>query len=274
MVYACIAPHGGEIVPTLAGRNLSLFAATRKGMRVLSDRMKEARPDTIVVSTPHNLRMQKHIGVVISEHSSGKMSEGRKEIRLRVECDLGFAESVVEAAERMDLPVAAANYGALEGPLSDLAMDWGTLIPLWFFLRRTGLKSRVVIVTPSRGIPLSQNFEFGRAVGEVASKERKRVAVVASADQAHAHSKKGPYGFDPRAAAYDRTVVDAIKRDKLEAILRIDPDVVEGAKPDSLWQMAMLAGAFSVAQMKGELVSYQAPTYFGMLCASYSPVRV
>jgi aromatic ring-opening dioxygenase LigB subunit len=150
-------------------------------------------------------------------------------------------------------------------------MDWGTMIPLWFLLKGTRLKSRVVIVTPSREIPLTQNVEFGRVLAEAASKDSKRIAFVASADQAHRHRKSGPYGFDERAAVYDSEVVDLIRRDRLEEILRMDPEFVDGARPDSLWQMAMLVGALSVVPMKGELVSYQVPTYYGMLCASYTP---
>lgn len=273
LVYACVAPHGSEIVPALAGKKLALFAPTRKGMKTLALGMKDARPDAIVVATPHNLRLQKHIGVVTSEYSSGKMSEGRNEIGLRVRCDVGLSKRLVEAAERRGLPVVAANFGALEGPMSDLAMDWGTLIPLWFLLRGTGLKSTIVIVTPSRGVPMAQNFEFGRAVAEVAKEQKKRIAFVASADQAHAHRKDGPYGFDKRAAEYDRKVAEAIQADRLGDVLGMKPDLVEGAKPDSLWQMAMLAGALSLVPMKGELVSYQVPTYYGMLCAMFRPVR-
>ncbi len=176
---------------------------------------------------------------------------------------------MVEEAEKRSLPVVGANYGALEGPLSDLAMDWGTLVPLWFFLKENGLKSKVLIVTPSRGIPLAQNFEFGRAVAEVGERGRKRVAFVASSDQAHAHRKDGPYGFSPRAKEYDEKVAEAIKRGELQSIMRMDPGFVEAAKPDSLWQMTMLAGVLSVVPMKGELVSYRLPTHFGMLCAGY-----
>lgn len=78
LVYACIAPHGGELIPALAGKQLGLFSPTRAGMRVLAARMRNARPETIVVATPHNLRLQKHIGVVMSENSSGKVAEGKK----------------------------------------------------------------------------------------------------------------------------------------------------------------------------------------------------
>jgi aromatic ring-opening dioxygenase LigB subunit len=272
LVYACIAPHGGEVIPALSGTKHSLYSPTTKGLRTLAAQMKEAQPETIVIASPHNLRFQKHIGVVMSEYSSGKLTEGRRQIKLRARCDIELSRKIVDAAEGMDLPVVAANYGALEGPMSDLAMDWGTLVPLWFVLKGAGLMSRIVIVTPSRGIPLEQNFEFGKAVAQVSKSDDKRVAFVASADQAHAHRKNGPYGFDPRAKEYDQRVVEAIQKQKLDSLLGMAADFVEAAKPDSLWQIAMLAGALTVVPMKGELISYQVPTYFGMLCAGYKPV--
>jgi len=273
LVYACIAPHGGEIVPALAGNKLKLFSPTRRGMRALAAAMKEARPETIVLASPHNLRLHKHIGVVTAENSSGTTAEGHRKIKLRAKCDVEFATKLAEAGEAAGLPVVAVNYGVFEGPLSDMAMDWGTMVPLWFFLKSTKLKSRIVIVTPSREIPLAQNVEFGKIIAEVAQGERKRVAFVASADQAHSHQKSGPYGFDRRAAVYDRQVVDLIRHDKLEEIVKMSPAFIDGAKPDSLWQMSMLVGALSVVPMKAELVSYQVPTYYGMLCASYQPIK-
>lgn len=268
LVYACIAPHGGETVPTLAGRRLKLFAPTRSGMRKVASQMEEEDPDTIVIASPHNLRMPKHIGVVISENSSGMVSDGKKHVKLRAKCDVAFGRAVIERAEEMGLPVAGANYGALEGPMSDLAMDWGTLIPLWFLLKRNK-KAKVVIVTPSRGIPLAQNLEFGKAVAEVAESEKKRVAFVASADQAHAHKKNGPYGYNKAAAEYDEMVLDAVRNNKLDMILGMKPNFIAAACPDSLWQMAMLVGVSKVVPMRGELLSYQVPTYYGMLCASF-----
>ena len=271
LVYACIAPHGGQVIPALAGSKGRLFLPTRKGMQVLAERMRAARPDTIVVASPHSLRLQRHVGVVISENTSGELSDGKARVGLKAKCDVELGRRVIREAERAGLPVVGANYGGLEGPASDLAMDWGSLVPLWFFLRGHRRRPRVLIVTPSRGIPLRQNIEFGTAVAKAAEKTQSRVAFVASADQAHAHDKKGPYGFDTRAGEYDALVVSAVRRGRLGPLMKATRALVEGAKPDSLWQIAMLAGALSVVPMKGELVSYQVPTYFGMLCASYAP---
>ena len=239
---------------------------------MLAAAMKKARPDTIVLASPHNLRLHKHIGVVTAENSSGRTAEGRRVIRLRAKTDVEFAEKLSEAGEAAGLPVVAANYGVFDGPLSDMAMDWGTMIPLWFFLKGTRTNRKIVIVTPSRELPLAQNVEFGRVIAETAEGEKKRIAFVASADQAHRHLKSGPYGFDKRAAVYDRQVMDLIRHNKLEEIVKMSPGFVNGAGPDSLWQMAMLVGALTVVPMKAELVSYQVPTYYGMLCASYERI--
>ena len=270
LVYACIAPHGGELIPALAGKQLGLFSPTRAGMRVLAARMRNARPETIVVATPHNLRLQKHIGVVMSENSSGKVAEGKKQVSLSTECDLDLGQMVIDESERRGLPVVGANYGGLEGSSSDLAMDWGSLVPLWFMKKEAGIQARVLIVTPARGIPLNQNFEFGEVVGEVVRAEKKRVAFIASSDQAHAHRKDGPYGFSPGAKKYDEMVVKAISSDSLKSIMSASRRLVETAKPDSLWQMTVLAGVLAAVPMTGILVSYQVPTYYGMLCASYT----
>ena len=223
----------------------------------------------MVIASPHNLRLRKHIGVVLSEYSSGAVSNHGHELAVRATCDKPLAMAIVDEAEECGSPVVGANYGAAPGPASDLPMDWGTLIPLSFFLREKKERKRIVIVTPARDIGLEECFRFGRAVAAVAERMRKRVAFVASADQAHAHLKSGPYGFSAQASRYDESVVEAVTTNNLRAILDLPRRLVDAAKPDSLWQMAMLAGVLDVVPMKSQLISYQVPTYYGMLCAGY-----
>ncbi len=269
IVYACIAPHGEEIVPRLAGKDLALFSPTRKGMRGLAAQISAAAPETVVIASPHNLRLRRVIGVVTSQYSTGVVSRAGRELRVRAECDRDLATEIVERAEDRGIPVVGANYGTDSGPLSSIPMDWGTLIPLSYFLR-AGLKTRIVIVTPCREIRLGANFEFGKVVAEVAEESSRRIAFVASADQAHAHLKSGPYGYSREAARYDTAVLESIRANKLGAIMGLSPRLVEGAKPDSLWQMAMLAGVLDIVPMTSEVLSYQVPTYFGMLCAGFT----
>ena len=44
---------------------------------------------------------------------------------------------------------------------------------------------------------------------------------------------------------------------------------LEDAKVDAFWQTIILAGALGHTPLTGELLSYEAPTYFGMAVAAY-----
>lgn len=274
LVFACIAPHGSEIIHELASRSMARkFEATRIGMRKLAKRISEAKPHTILIASPHNLRLVGQIAVVVAENSSGSLEgPSKKSVSLRANCDVEFARKLIHESRFERLPVVGANYGTSEGPSSSMQMDWGTLVPLWFVLKERRVKSKIVILAPSREISLRENFLFGRMMAKMMEKNKtKRFVFVASADQAHAHRRSGPYGFSASASQYDNYVLDAIRNDRLKRVLGLDPKFVERAKPDSLWQMAVLAGIIERVPMKSELVSYQVPTYYGMICASFEP---
>jgi len=274
LVYACIAPHGAEIIPELASKAmLPKFEETRAAMRILAKRISETHPQTVVIASPHNLRLVSRIAVVVSEYSSGTLKGvPNRSVSLRARCDTDFGRILVRQSEKEGLPVVGANYGTATGSSSDIQMDWGTLIPLWFVLKEQKLKPKILIVTPSREIPLRKNFAFGQLLGRLMNKDRKRKFVfIASADQGHSHSRTGPYGFSPAAAKYDDFVLGAIRDNGLKRIMRLNPRFVEKAKPDSLWQIAILAGINEVVPLRSQLLSYQVPSYYGMACAGFEP---
>ena len=269
--YACIMPHGGDIIPQLAARKTKhLFVKTRESMRKIARDIREVRPDTIVIASPHNLRLQDKIGIMTSENTTGQLNGPRgKKVNLSLKCDREFAQDLLQESTRKHLPVVGANYGTAEGPASDMPMDWGTLVPMWFVAKEERVKAKTVIVTPSREIPLRQNIALGTTIAEMAEKKEKRIVFIASADQAHAHKRSGPYGYHSSAAKYDEFVSQAIRKNRIESVSRLNKRFIEDAKPDSLWQMAMLAGLTRVVKMRGSLLSYEVPTYYGMICASF-----
>jgi aromatic ring-opening dioxygenase LigB subunit len=271
IAFACIAPHGAEVIPELAGELLEAFAETRKAMEVLATRIRRQEPETIVVATPHGLRLEATIGIVTAEFTEGSLDNEDRSVKLRCACDRSLAEEILENAMKSKLPVVGANFGTSEGPGSCMPMDWGTLIPLWFLAGQNST-TKVLIVTPSREIPIQSLTQFGHVIAETAKCSHKRVAFVASADQGHAHKTDGPYGFHQASREYDEIVRQAVKNNNLKPLFELSPQFIDDAKPDSLWQLAILQGVLEVTPMNGELLSYQVPTYYGMLCAAFSPL--
>ena len=128
----------------------------------------------------------------------------------------------------------------------------------------------VVLVSPARDLDSTQLVAAGAALAAAVESSGKCVAVIASADHGHAHDAEGPYGFDPAAATYDELVTRLVRENRLSGLVELDPALVEAARADSFWQLLVLHGALG-GEFEVDLLSYEAPTYFGMLCAAFTP---
>ena len=107
-------------------------------------------------------------------------------------------------------------------------------------------------------------------MAEVAANDPRRIAFIALCDSGHTHRADGPHGFQPESAAVDAEVV-AVTANELESLIDLDEGRAQNAAIDGHWQAVMLAGALKVVPMHFEFLSYESPTYFGMLVAVWSP---
>ncbi len=143
-----------------------------------------------------------------------------------------------------------------------MPIDWGAGIPLWF------LRLPAVVVTPCRALSNEEHVRAGAALARAT--EGRRVAFIASADHGHGHTEDGPYGFSEHSQPYDEAIVDIVERNALGELVAWDAQRPRDALADSFWQLLMLHGALGDG-FDAELISYEAPTYFGMLTASFVP---
>ena len=252
IVAAAIAPHGTPAFEP---------SPTRDALEEMGRRFEAAAPEAIVVVTPHNVHVQAHFAVVDAATVAGDLAQwGEPDRMLERQVDRDLVGALTASAEH--LPLDTVSYGGNDAATAGAPMDWGTLIPLAFLP-----ETPVVVVSPARDRPLAEHVELGRAIASAAAD--RPVALVASADHGHAHDPDGPYGFDPASAEYDEAIVELVRSNRLDRIAELEP-LVASAKADSLWQMVVLHGALGDAY-DVELLSYEAPTYFGMLCAAYAP---
>ena len=229
LVFACIAPHG----------DVDLAPELRVGMQELGRRFDAAAPEVALVVTPHSVHVEGHFAVV----TSAKVGEW--------ETDAAVAAALLEAP----LPILGVSYGGNDAAMAGFPLDWGTEVPLEFMQ-----PSRVVVVAPARDRPLEEHLRLGEAIAALPG----RVALIASADNGHAHDPDGPYGFDPAAAAYDAQLQEILASERLDFLPLAES--VEAAKADSLWQLLVLQGGVGEAA-RAEVLAYAAPTYYGMLVA-------
>ena len=263
LVFAAIAPHGGIAIKD------GVAAATRAGMEELGRLFDEARPDVTIVATPHNVHISNALGVIVAGRVAGHLDGMTPAVELDVPCDTQLAWHVLEALGDAGLASAGVSFGSNDPGAAVAPMDWGVLVPLWFMGGRAESPVPLVVVTPARELPADDHVTAGAAIAAAASRTERRVALIASADHGHAHGRGGPFGYDPAAAEYDALVCDIVRTNTMERLSDISPRMVEDAKADSWWQMLILHGA--TRGWHGRFISYEAPTYFGMLTAAYWP---
>jgi aromatic ring-opening dioxygenase LigB subunit len=270
LVFGAIAPHGGlAIAEACSPEERDLALATRAGMEELGRIFDAAQPDVVVVATPHNVHIANAFGVIVSSRVAGDLPGSDPSIALDLPTDAELAWAILDAFAEARLPATGVSFGANEPSTAMAPMDWGVLIPLWFMGGRHRPPIPLVVVTPSRDLPAETHVAAGAAIARAAERSDRRVAFIASADHGHAHLREGPYGYHKAAAEYDQLIATLVRTGKLEGLLEIPAEMVENAKADSWWQMLMLHGA--TGGWQGRLISYEAPTYFGMLTAAYEP---
>lgn len=286
IVIAALSPHGFPLIPDMSD-DADGALQTRSAMQELGRRFKAARPDVIVIVGPHGIRVDGAIAVANVVRAAGTLHWEQRTIEMNLPVDMEFTQLVVEHARSLGVPVATIGYGGSDPRASILPMDWGIMTPLWFAGHDKNLAGYgyvtanyhygdpeqlappVVVATTSRQLPREANITFGRAVAEAAEASAKRVAFIASCDWSHAHVEGSPYGYHPAAVQIDEQVVSAVRDNEPLRLIDLDSELMQHAVIDGLWQLLALGGLLQVVPMQVELLSYEVPSYYGMLVAIY-----
>ena len=265
IIYACIAPHAGDLIPETVD-NKNKVIRTRQAMQAMGAKLDVLAPEVIVIVNPHGFRVDNAMSISIAERA---MADWSVDVKLEFEMDVELAHSIANKATEMNVPVVRYLYGASGGSECFIPLDWGAVVPLYFMGHRFQQKPKIVHISPMRALPNKTHYEFGRAIGQVLKNSSKRIALIASADQGHAHNLNGPYGYDPASAQYDQWMQDTIRSNQLDQLLLANSKLVENGKPDSLWPTLVLAGALKENPMSVRVLSYEVNVYFGILCAEF-----
>jgi aromatic ring-opening dioxygenase LigB subunit len=294
VVIAAVIPHGDFAYdPSLIdGKNGSV--AVHDAAVVAGKRVAAARPDLIVLITPHGLALDNDFAVFTNSNGSGFALIGQ---------DLhntSFPSYKVPLSVALDPTEAAAIVAAAGGPARNttgllgwadsepIPLRWGEVVPL-SFLREVVAPTNgrptatvVVVSVPLRRYKndvamIPELLALGRNLGHHFAASRRRVAVVVSADLAHTHLASGPYGFSNSAEPFDMACGRWAITLNGSALLVEAAALVDRALSCGFTGMVMLHGLLTSLQEVAEQVQFtpdllanEHPTYYGMLVATFT----
>jgi aromatic ring-opening dioxygenase LigB subunit len=285
LVAAAMMPHGFALIPELTDGAAGTLA-TAAAMEEIGRRFSEAGVEAIVLVGPHGTRVDGAMCVMDVGRAAGTLWQDKRFVEMNAPCDRPLIAEILAASSEAGIPVAAAGFGGNRPDQSVAPLDWGALVPLWFVghdanlagsgtvlspTPETDLGPPVVLITPARSLPRDTMVDFGHTLGSIFADDSRRIGFIASCDWAHTHTEDGPYGAHPKASEVDAKVVAAVRENDLHALAELPEQDATDAAIDGLWQTLILAGILDGSPCEVEFLSYEVPSYFGMIVAAYAP---
>src|SRR5947209_13047057 len=185
LVFACIAPHGSMIIPLLGEKGTEKALATRSAMEELGRRVAAAKPETLVIVTPHGHRVDNCFSLLNNRRVQGTLGPEPESIgnsfTLSFEVDRELNAAIIEEAHVLDVPVSRVYFAVDDDTTFYMPLDWGALVPLWFLGVPLNPQPKVVIACPDRNIlPWGLSAPFGLSIRKAAEKLNRRIVFVRS----------------------------------------------------------------------------------------------
>lgn len=258
IVFVGITPHPPLLVPEVGGRRIEQVAESQRALREFSRRLVDAKPQTVVVISPHSPLDP----LVFTARSTALLAGDFREfseyaVRLTFPNDLDMLEAIKHAASNEGVELRELDR--------DYQLDHGALVPL-YYLHEAGWRGPIV----SLGFTLQSNekhLAFGRAIAGAAKAINRPIALVASGDLSHRLVINGPYDYEPTAHLFDEQIVDAIARGDASGVIDVDPDLRNRAGECGYRSIVIALGAVDQTPRDHQVLSYEGPFGVGYMVA-------
>jgi AmmeMemoRadiSam system protein A len=268
LLLGIFTAHPPLLIPDVGKESTSEVEATTAAMKLLEREIKDLKPETIIVFSPHGPVFQDGIAIRGGQTLQGDLKRFGSNKKWEWQGDSELSEAIVKNANNagvysMILDEKTSNRLGVESKL-----DHGTLVPLSFF---SDLNHRLVAIGMAM-LPREELYAFGKAVADAIEQVGRRTVVIASGDLSHCLKHGAPVPYNPRGEEMDRLIVSLIHQNDFEGLLEIDPMLIEEGAECGYRTLLMLLGLFDEKAVKSEVLSYEGPFGVGYAVARFDPM--
>jgi len=307
IVGCFIFPHGAITLDPLT-RDFSGIPAVRPTSRKECIKLHEAmtanakslvdlRPDLIILSTPHGLKLQNNFLFVGNSMVKGDAQWDGDWTDFTAEFNIDYrnSESLVKYLRDGGNLVELLSIGAVT---DRLPLRWGEVIPWWFInnaAEKAGYQLPPVILLghPSRRnadteIMIPELMKLGENIFDWTESDdnvsQKKIAVVISSDLSHYHSADptSPYPYSEFASVFDGFISEwagmgmnsSTEKESHEKLVSGAGALVNRIGTCGYTGLVTVHGLLKKAVQKGfefpaTMIYYAAPTYYGMMVNNF-----
>ena len=261
IVKAVMVPHPPIALHEVGRGEEKIMQATLDAYETVGRQIAEARPDTVIVLSPHALMYRDYFNVSAGPEAYGDMGGfGAGEVAFEKEYDEEFTRVLTDRLFDAGFP-GGTEYDRQPD------LDHGTMVPL-YFLDKLYTDYKLVRIGLS-GLPLAMHYELGMYIAETAEELNRRVAVIGSGDLAHCQKEDGPYGFRPEDPAYDEKIMATMGSGNFGELFSYAPEFLEKSMECGHRSFVIMAGILDGLGVRAHTLSHEAPFGVGYGIVSY-----
>ena len=249
LLGAFMVPHPPIAVPEVGRGEEAKIRGTEDSFRRVARRLKELAPDTVILSSPHNILYADYFNIPDDERAAGDLSQFRApSVRADLPADTALIDEICRRAGEAGIPA---------GPLGtrDHSLDHGCMVPLSFILKE--YQDFKLVRVGLSGLPLAQHYRLGRLIRGAADALGRRAVWIGSGDLSHKLREDGPYGFDPSGPVYDERIMDVMGRAAFGELFDFGEGLCEKAAECGHRSFVLMAGALDRCAVRAERLTHE-----------------
>lgn len=266
VLNAVMVPHPPLIIPEVGKGGEKKIQKTVEAYKRAAEFIHAARPETVVITTPHSVMYYDWFHISPGAGSAGNFSDfDVPEVTVSADYDSLFVIKLSELAKEEHFPAGREGERNME-------LDHATMIPIYFLKEAYGddPMPKVVRVGLS-GMPLADHYYLGMMIKKVSDELGRKISVIASGDLSHRLLESGPYGFNPAGPEYDEKIMKVMGNADFGKLFDFSEGFCESAGECGHRSFTIMAGCFDGVDVKSEALSYEGPFGVGYGVCLFSP---
>jgi aromatic ring-opening dioxygenase LigB subunit len=246
-----IFPHPPIVIPEIGKDESNKIAKTYESMERLAKEFIDEGITKILIISPHGPAYSRMLAINVNERLIGDLKNFNY-----------YKKFEFKNISKLSVEFLGKDFYPIKAPL-----DHGVLVPLYFFEK---LGKEIEVISISTGFMEKKELEkMGKIIGCILNGDsvykKEDFGLIVSADLSHRLKEDSYYGFSEEGSVFDEMVFEAVQNGKVEELINIPAEIVEGAGQCGYIPLLLAAFAVSGLKVSSEVFSYEKPFGVGYL---------